>query len=661
MGEGLAGLSDEAVLPLADGFPAAGEERWRALVERVLKGAPFERLIGHTADGIAIQPLYHPGNAPTLPEAWPGLPPFTRGVRPAGCAVGGWDVRQHEAHPDPSEANRAILEALENGATSLRLILDDALAQARERPNGIRAHTPEALAALLDGVLLDLAPLALEAGACGLEAAERLIELIARRGHEPGAVRAELGIDPLGAAVRGAAIDPVTMLADAAALARGLAQDWPALRALAVDGRPYHAAGATDGQELAVILATAVEYLRALERAGLAPDAALPRLSVIVAVDCELFGAIAKLRALRRLWGELCAACDAAAAARHLTIEAVTAERMFAQRDPWVNLLRGTIACAAAALGGADAVTVLPFDHALGPPDAFSRRLARNTQLVLLEESHLSAVADPAGGSWYVESLTDALAERGWTLLQEIERDGGMLAALRAGTVQARITAAWGERAQALATRREAITGVSEFPNLAERPRRAAAPASVPAEVLPRPQPPRHAAASTIAALPARRLAAGFERLRDRSDLALARDGARPRLFLARLGTVGAFGARAIWARNLLEAGGIEVIESAPVSDPAALVAVWRAAGALPPALVSSDEIYAVLAEPAIRALRAAAAPPALIIGRPAAQAEALLAAGAAGFVSAGMDLLRWLDELHDRLGTPRPAEEAGP
>jgi methylmalonyl-CoA mutase len=295
----------------------------------------------------------------------------------------------------------------------------------------------------------------------------------------------------------------------------------------------------------------------------------------------------------------------------------VTSPVMMSRRDPWVNMLRTTVATLAAGVGGADSVTVLPFDHALGLPDAFARRIARNTSTILIEESHLSRVIDPAGGSWYVEWLTDELAQAAWEFFRTIERDGGQAAVLRSGRLRTDLATTWAERSKRLAKRREPITGVSEFPLLAEKP--------VVRE--PAPEPPS-------GGLPRVRRDEAFEELRARSDAHLAATGARPRIFLATLGPAAAHTARAAFAANLFQAGGIEPVTEGGFADSGATEAV----------LCSSDALYAEQAEQAAESLRAAGARHVFLAGR----GEY---AGVDSYVFAGCDAVDVLSATLDRMG----------
>ncbi|MFD3543130.1 methylmalonyl-CoA mutase family protein [Streptomyces sp. NPDC058662] len=608
-------------LSLAAEFPDATHEQWQRLVEGVLRKsgkevsgeAAEDALSTKLQDGLTTRPLY------TAPETaadtgFPGFAPFVRGGRPEGNAADGWDVRQRHLGSDPVRVNEAVLTDLENGVTSLWLTL------------GRDGLPVEALPRALDGVLLDLAPVSIEAGAEYADAGRALLRLYAERGVAPEAARASLGADPLGHEARtGEALD----LDEAAGLARESAAGWPGVRALTVDALPYHEAGGSAAEELGLSLATGVAYLRALTGAGLDVAAALGQLEFRYSATADQFLTIAKLRAARRLWArvaEACGAPEAGAQRQHV----VTSPVMMTRRDPWVNMLRTTVACVAAGVGGADSVTVLPFDHELGLPDAFARRIARNTSTILLEESHLARVIDPAGGSYYVERLTAELAEAAWEFFRTVERAGGQAAALRSGMVAERLAATWAERSRQLAERREPVTGVSEFPLLSEKP------------VVREPAPRR-----PVGGLPRVRRDEAFEALRARSDAHLAATGARPRIFLAALGPAAAHTARATFASNLFQAGGVEPVHDPVSVTPLTAAEAYAASGADGMAvLCSSDALYEEQAEAVAAALRSAGATTVYLAGRP-----GTAAAAADAYVFAGCDAVSVLSSVLDRMG----------
>ncbi|MFD9380545.1 methylmalonyl-CoA mutase family protein [Streptomyces sp. NPDC059999] len=608
-------------LSLAAEFPDATHEQWQRLVEGVLRksgkeasGEAAEDALSTTLeDGLRTRPLYI-----ARPDAedtgFPGFAPFVRGGTPEGTSASGWDVRQRLAGSDPVRVNEAALADLENGTTSLWLTLG---------PTGLPV---DGLARALDGVYLDLAPITLDAGAAYADAARALLGLYADRGVAPEAARASLGVDPLGHEARtGEALD----LAEAAALARETAADWPHVRTLTADALPYHEAGGSAAEELGLSLATGVAYLRALTDAGMGTEEAFGQLEFRYAATADQFLTIAKLRAARRLWariGEACGVPEAAAQRQH----AVTSPVMMTRRDPWVNMLRTTVACMAAGVAGADSVTVLPFDHDLGLPDAFARRIARNTSTILLEESHLARVIDPAGGSYYVEQLTTELAAAAWEFFRTVEKAGGLPEALRSGLVAERLAATWAERSKKLAKRREPITGVSEFPNLSEKP------------VVREPAPE-----GPTGGLPRVRRDEAYEALRARGDAHRAATGARPRIFLAALGPAAAHTGRATFASNLFQAGGVEPVHDPVSVTPETAAAAYAASGADGMAvLCSSDALYEEQAEAVAAALRSAGATTVFLAGRPGTAGQAV-----DEYVFAGCDAVAVLSSVLDRMG----------
>lgn len=635
-------------LSLAAEFPDATRERWQRLVEGVLRKTGTSEATGTAAeealyttleDGLSTHPLYTSDDAPADVAHLTGLPgfaPFVRGGRPQGQVESGWDVRQQHRDPDARRTNELVLADLENGVTSLWLVAGEA------------GLSVDALPTVLEGVYLDLAPIVLEPGAEFAAAAERLLALYEEREVPPSAAAGNLGADPLGLLARTGQEGPVDGLLDAAADWVGrIGETHQNLRVMTVDALPYHEAGGSPAEELGASLATGVAYLRHLTEAGFSVEQACQQLEFRYAASADQFLTIAKLRAARRLWArvaEVCGVAEPAAGAQRQ--HAVTSSVMVSGRDPWVNMLRTTVATLAAGVGGADSVSVLPFDHAVGLPDGFARRIARNTSTILIEESHVARVVDPAGGSWYVERLTDELAEAGWAFFQEIECAGGQREALRNRFIADRLQRTWQRRLKALAHRREPVTGVSEFPNLAEEPVvREAAPAPL------------------TGGLPRVRRDESYEALRARSDAALARDGVRPRILLAALGSPAAYTARATFAANLFQAGGVEPVteELGAQMTQARAAEVLAASGTGVVCLCSSDKVYAEQAAPAAAAFRAAGARRVLLAGRPGESRETLESAGVDEFVAAGGDAVALLTSLQDELlGTdsaPRGAE----
>ncbi|RBY89869.1 methylmalonyl-CoA mutase subunit beta [Blastococcus sp. TF02A-26] len=612
-------------LVLAGEFPAATREQWRDLVAGVLRKAGREDLPEHAEDalrravatGVSVAPLYTAEDAGDLPTAVgvPGVPPFVRGAR-AGAAgetaaggadsdvPGGWDVRQRHADPDVAGTREAIAADLENGVSSLWLVV------------GEGAIPVESLGEVLADVYLDLAPVTVQGG---VPAATAFLDLV--EGRDDIAPGGSLGLDPIGVQAATGEEQDLSGLADV--VRRAVAHT--GLRTVVVDGTVFSDAGGSAVEELGCSLAAGAAYLRALTDGGLSVDEAFGQLEFRYAATADQFTTIAALRAARRLWdrvGELSGASPEVRAQRQ---HAVTSSVMTTRRDPWVNMLRTTVACFAAGVGGADVVTVQPFDAALGLPDAFSRRIARNTQSLLVEEGSLARVLDPAGGSWYVESLTEELAQAAWAWFTEIERAGGIVRALADGLVRDRLSAAWEDRRKRLAKRSDAITGVSEFPNLTEKlPQRRPA-----ADVLP----------SGPGGLPRVRAAQDFEELRDRADAAQSGGATRPRVYLATIGPEARHTARASFAANLFQAGGLET----PAADGASGLAE---AGTTVACICGTDKDYAESAAALAADLRAAGATAVWLAGKPSLDVD-----GVDGYVYAGCDALETLRTAHEQLG----------
>jgi methylmalonyl-CoA mutase len=615
------------ILPLTADFPAATQAQWRQLVDGLLKGAPFDRrLIATTYDGLKIQPLYQRSTA---------APPL------AGRAAGRrWQILQRVDHPDATAANAQVRDDCRNGATGLALVF----AGSRGAHGYGIDTTEDVLARTLDRVELDSAGIAIELD-CGpqAEAAGRaMVSLLRRRSLAPAAVDIRFGFDPLGTmAANGAApVPPIELRAHLGRLAADLLQAGFRGPFAAADGRVIHDAGGSEAQELAFVLAAAVFYLRAIEDAGVALETARRLIFFRLSADADQLLTISKFRALRHLWARIEEACGLAPSPA--TVSAETAWRMMTRQDPYVNMLRATIAVFAAGLAGADAIVASPFTLARGLPDAFARRMARNTQLILIEESNLARVADPAAGTGVIADTTAQLCQAAWSIFQEIERVGGIAMALKEGLIQAKVAAARRKRQAAMAMRTERLTGTSDFPNLAETP--------VPVLKVPRVTAPPPTAAFVLEPLPAIRLSEPFEHLREASDRLLAGAGSRPKIFLANLGTSADFTARATFAKNFFEVGGIEAVINDGFKNTDEVVAAFKAARTPFACLCSSDEVYSATAVAAATALIQAGARHLYFTGRPGPIEPELTAAGVETFVYAGGNALAILQAMHDRI-----------
>ncbi len=592
----------------------ADEADWRALVEQGLKGASWDRLVGKTADGIPLEPLYRESNIQTASDisGAPGAAPFVRGAR-----TGGWLVRQNFSHPDVEQTNREILADLEGGVGAIELVIDPG------GQEGVTIKNAADLDLALAGVILEAAPVSLDAGSYAEQAASFLRAKL--RGIAVAGTC--FGFDPLGTQLRSGQDQSEAALAAYLFTARTI-RDLPNARYLRVDTRVIHEAGGSEAQEIAYAIHAAITYLRGLETRALRLEDSAKAIGFAVSIGPDALIEAAKLRALRLCWARVLEASGVAPEHRAAHIHAFTSRRMMTRYDAWTNILRVSTATFAAAIGGADEVTTYPLTDALGRPSAFARRVARNTQHVLAEECRLGHVADPAGGSWFVEKLTRELAERAWSLMQQMEAHAAPLDLLKTWVSETRE-----RRRTAIATRRETITGVTDFPLLDAK----------------LPEFERAERASITGPFAPIRLAEPFESLRDKADAATAR------VFFANLATPAEFGPRAQWTRNLFAAGGIASVGTEDAHDTMeTLIEAFRASRTRVALIASTDARYADHAENAAQQLKAAGADWVLLAGKPGEREPALRAAGVDQFVFAGQSALKELETLHTALGIGR-------
>ncbi len=585
--------------PLTAAFDAVSLDEWR---EKAAAGDSEAGLSTVVEDGIETKWLYTGDDALAPdPAGLPGQAPFVRGTR----AGRHWQIRQEQTQPDRSAANREILEDLNGGVTEITLRFGGG-------SEALLVQNLDDLSTVLDGVYLDMAGVALDAGSDAVAAAALLAAHWRENGVGPDQALGSLRIDPLGTLAREGSLpnSPESALKQAASVALEVARDYEKVRALAVDTRAYVDAGATAAWELAIALSTALEYLRACDEAGLEPAQAAARIEFTLAVGPDQFLETSKFRAMRRLWARVLEECAVPAGRRHSATYARTSGRMLTWIDPWVNMLRVTTAAFAAGTGGADGVSVTPFDSEIGQPGEIGRRIARNTQIVLQDEASLGRIADPAAGSWYVENLSDEVARAAWQRFRQIESEGGVLAGLRSGSIASALSEAADRREQEMIHRDRVMTGVNEFPLLGDDNTE---PVEVDREALARLDQARHAerpeitgiedigpgaladvpagdlltravalassgarideisaalsdgggdAGPPIAALEPRPDAAPFERLRAATGSHEDGGGERPRIYLACMGEIAAHVNFANWAKSFFEVAGIETVPS---------------------------------------------------------------------------------------------------
>lgn len=628
-------------------FPAT-EDAWRKAAEAALKGRPLDSILhARTIDGLAFEAIRPRREAKPIAG------------RPAGAR---WTAMTRIDLADPEAANAQALEDLNNGASGLSLVFADA-----EGRGGIVADTLDRLEKALDGVLLDLAPIRIDAQPFRARpTAALLTALVERKGQKPAETNILFGVDPLRSLAQSGALPaPLDKLAAGAAdmvrTLRGRGFSSPILMA---DQRLAHEAGASEAQELAGALASVAELVRSVSGAGLDAETVFGAIALAFSADADQFATIAKLRAARLLWAAL--AREYGFGDQGVHIHSETSRRMLAGADAQTNMVRSTIAAFAAGVGGADSVVTLPHTLALGGADADARRIARNTQAIVLEETNAYRVADPAAGAGAIEHLTDALAGAAWDIFREIERDGGMLKCLLSGAWQARIEATAKTRAKAVATRKIPIVGVSQFPKADEAQPRltlAEAPARTEAEPVPAggdfgalveaflggaavSDPLATGAAETAPVLAPRSVSAAFEELRAANE---ARSP-RPTAFLALLGPIARHGARAGFIRNLLDAGGVKTVDGPIEAEAGSVVEAYGTSGAGVTVVCGADPDYAEAGAEIVKALAGAGAT-VWLAGRPRDGRAELEAAGVSRFVAAGDDVIETLQAASNATG----------
>ncbi|MDY0002064.1 MAG: methylmalonyl-CoA mutase family protein [Polyangia bacterium] len=696
-------------------FPAHTREAWKEAATEQLGGKPFESLVKKTYEGIDIQPMYFAEDLEGLPQvnALPGLRPYLRGSTPLGAAASGWTVAQEIPYPEPARFNQAVRHDLQRGLGAISVPLDRAsclglspveATEALIGEGGVSIATMADWAEALDGIDLSTVPIFVQPGASGLGVAALLVATHEASGGRARRLSGVIASDPLGELARHgylpASLDRLWLeLAQLTSWARDFA---PALRTVAATGHAFHEAGGSAVQELGFTLGAAVETLRALGRLGLEINEVAPRFAWSLSLGSDFFMETAKLRAARLLWEQVVEAFGGSDEAQKLFLHARTSRWNKTATDPWVNMLRVTTEAFSGICAGCDALHVGAFDEALGLPTDFSRRVARNVQIVLREEAHAGRVVDPAGGAYYVEWLTNELARRSWELFQEVERRGGLLASLREGWIQAELGRTAAERAKSIGTRRDVFVGTNKYPNLAEKPVQASAvdreelvasrrqavirfrakvdrdrrrteltrlaalsdrPSAMEAAigaaragaVLPgllcalRGEKPR---GETIAPVGVHRGAAAFEALR-RAMADHSRSGGEVmKVFLANLGPIPQHKARADFSRGFFELGALEVVGNDGFSTVEAAADAALASSARVVCICSTDASYPDLVPPLVRLLKERAPDLWVVLaGYPKEHVEAFRAAGVDDFIHVRSNALEQLENLQRLLG----------
>jgi len=699
-------------------FPPASYEDWRKVVDAELKGAPFDkRMFTSTYEGLTLKPIYRREDAANLPQAasLPGSAPFARGSRVAGYVKDPWDISQEFHASSPAEFNHAARNSLSRGLNALNMALDKATRRGLDPDwaspedvgcGGLSISTVEDLDKALEGVDLGNVSLLVRTGASAMPFAALLAALLRKRKLAGSVLRGCVEMDPLGVLSHEGVLPQSLAGAyrEMAAFTRWAAENAPNLQTVCVHSRAWHEAGGNAVQELAFSIAVGAQYLRRMSERGLDVNVVAPRMRFAITVGENFFLEIAKLRALRMVWSQVVAAFSGNDEAQKTFIHVRTSHWNKTLYDAHNNILRATVEALAGVVGGCDSMQVGAFDEIFRQPDDLSQRLARNTQLVLQRECELTHVIDPAGGSWYVESATAELAQRAWALFQEVEKLGGMEAALAAGFPQKAVATTAAEKIKNVQRRRDTIVGVNQYANAREKGpaipavdakafhrkrvqqiasyrtsleddenavvlarlsdiidvktdalfESAVAAASAGAtlgeivralRIHDRPCEPVAPVCMTRAAIP-------FEKLRAAAERYAVRENKPPQAFLCNLGVAKDFKARADFARGFFTAGGYEVISSPGFAAPDDAAAAFHKSKAPIAVICSTDEKYPVLV-PALTAAIRAQNPRAVIVlaGYPADQIEAHKKAGVDEFIHIRADAVELLNKFHNWLG----------
>jgi methylmalonyl-CoA mutase len=581
-------------LTLGSDFGTPSQDDWLAAVESALRGKPADSLISHDLAVFQRQPLYTPSAAPSETSGLPGFAPFTRGPQAVNNTYLPWHIAQRAVLGRKGVDNAALLTDLNGGVTAIWLDFRHGAAEA------------SALQTLLHDVRLDLAPLCLVPHHYGMAAVQPVLDYYDAQSAAPETV-GYLNLDPLAAQMQhGENSSP-----DYAAL-KELSNRRPGLRWMTSSGAAYHALGASVPQELGWMLAGLTDYLRQLEAVGVSPAEALAKITLTVAADVDFFATLAKIRTARLLFANIAEAVGAPDTPPQ--IHAESSLRAFADVDPWVNILRATAATMGAGIAGVDVMCVAPCTATSASDSVLTRRIARNTQIILQEESHIGQVTDAAGGSYYVEQLTEDLAKAAWIIFQDIEATGGLSAAIADGRLDAAIASQRATFDAAMDTRAHAMVGVSEFPNLDEAPLEAETQGHY-------------------------RLSHGFEALRQ------AAQKSKPKVFLACLGDMASFTPRANFATNLYAAGGLHAVLSEGGTDAQAIAEAFQKSTAKIAVICGSDEDYEAHAPALAAALKAAGVVHLALAGKPREISEV------DDYCFAGCQALSYLTNIHAKLG----------
>jgi methylmalonyl-CoA mutase len=647
-------------------FPAHTYEQWHAAAEALLKGAPFEKLlVSQTYEGITIQPIYRQEDIAQLEHRkhFPGSGSLVRGSHAQGFLKAGWEVSQELKATDAADLNNLIHQGLNSGQSELNIIVD---------PNkaGVSLDTAADVQTAFKEVATDAISTYWQAGAASLPVAALFIAAAEQTGISPSLLRGGFENDPLGELVsQGSLPHTLDLRFDhMASLTSYAIENAPQLRTITARGDVYHNSGATATQELGYVISTLVCYLEEMKTRGLSPETVMPHIRIQLSVGSDYFMEIAKIRAARWLWSKVATAYGVENAPIH--IHASTSLWNKTAYDAHTNMLRVTSEAFAAVVGGVDSLHIGPYDEITGTTDEFSRRIARNIHTILREECGLANVIDPAGGSTYIEWLTDQIAQKSWAIFQDIEKQGGLIQCLKNGSVQEAVGKIRQTKFQNIRRRKDKIVGSNMYPNLkANKLPDSSIPTGhsvPPAQTSPESShifsnnkftlseaitaakqgATYHAIAAasglansgettSVTPLKAHRAAEEYEALRDASAAFAAKTGAAPAILQLNIGPSGRYRLRADWTASFFEAAGFAVDGAHDFATIDDAVQAFSASKTTIAVITSDDATYQESVVPLATAIQSAKPGTTLLVaGAPGDNETAWRTAGVTDFVN---------------------------
>ncbi len=702
---------------LINDFPYPDYQKWRNEVEKQLKGNSFEKKMAtETYEGIDLKPIYTKDDISKLKflEVFPGFTPYLRGADVLGYMENSWDIAQEISDPTPEKLNEALRFDLNTGQTAINIVLDKATRHGKDPDNadvddvgqgGTSISSLKDFEKALNGIDLKKTPVYIHAGTSALPAAVAFIAYALNNSKDILKINGSIETDPLG---ESAAYGNLPVSFEKACDEMFILTDWsqdnaPNIQTIGVNSQPYHNGGASAVEELAFAIATGVEYIREMQFRNLNINDIASRIRFTFSLGSNFFMEIAKLRAARLTWAKVVDACGGNKRSQKMTIHARTSDRNITVYDPYVNLLRAMTEAFSGGIGGCNSIHAGFFDQAYRQPDKFSRRISRNIQLILNEESHLDKVIDPAGGSWYIETLTDSIARKSWQLFQEIEKMGGMFKALQEGFPQETIARTASSRSERLAKCKDILVGTNKYPDPDEKPlsdkdrnneniyedrvkqiqRIRASSKSTVNNLL-------NKIAQTDKSSPAKLMEIAIEAAmagatigeiagnlrKDKTSIAnvkpvkICRDseifesvrraveayskktGSSPKVFLANLGATQQQKSRSDFAIGFFQVGGFEVINSDGFNEIDKAAKAADESGAQVVVICSDDESYPALAPLFIMAITKAMHDAIIVFaGYPKDHPESLKQAGVDEFIYDGVDVPETLTRIAKRLG----------